>query len=397
VRRLSIVTGGKARVLVLGGFSLFLSAFAGSVLLLALPAVARDFGAGVVQLAQVGALLGLGAIAGLPLSSLADRIGRRPLIALGVAGFSAADLASAFVTGLPALAVARVVAVCFESVVGSVATVLVVEEMPENRRALAVSAVTLAGGMGVGLTTVLYPIVAPNWRLLYLAGSLGLPLALLIWRYLPESSTWHSLPPGGSVALRFRLLAAPPWRARLALLAIASGAGALLFAPAGLFFALFGSRVLGMSPVAISVVVVVAGAAGAGGYVAGGWLGDRLGRRWLAAGLGVATALFAGFAFADGLPGFWLGNVTWSLLASAASPILGAWIAELFPTRARATAVAVATVAASLGGIVGLELVGWLDPALGLGRALLVMAAGAAVGAALLALLPETRGRPLPD
>jgi MFS family permease len=92
-----------------------------------------------------------------------------------------------------------------------------------------------------------------------------------------------------------------------------------------------------------------------------------------------------------------LGNVTWSLLASAASPILGAWIAELFPTRARATAVAVATVAASVGGIVGLELVGWLDPALGLGRALLVMAAGAAVGAALLALLPETRGRPLPD
>jgi hypothetical protein len=54
-------------------------------------------------------------------------------------------------------------------------------------------------------------------------------------------------------------------------------------------------------------------------------------------------------------------------------------------------------VAASLGGIVGLGLVGWLDPALGLGRALLVMAAGAAVGAALLALLPETRGRPLPD
>jgi MFS family permease len=374
VRRLAIVTGGKARVLVLGGFSVFLSAFAGSVLLLALPAVARDFGAGVVELAQVGALLGLGAIAGLPLSALADRVGRRPLIALGVAGFSAADLASAFVSGLPALAVARVVAVCFESVVGSVATVLVVEEMPEHRRALAVSAVTLAGGMGVGLTTVLYPIVAPNWRVLYLAGSLGLPLALLIWRYLPESSAWRSLPPGGSVGLRFRLLAAPPWRARLALLAIASAAGARLFAPAGLFFA-----------------------AGAGGYVAGGWLGDRLGRRWLAAGLSVATALFAGLAFADGLRGFWLGNVTWSLLASAASPILGAWIAELFPTRARATAVAVATVAASLGGIVGLGLVGWLDPALGLGRALLVMAAGAAVGAALLALLPETRGRPLPD
>ena len=131
--------------------------------------------------------------------------------------------------------------------------------------------------------------------------------------------------------------------------------------------------------------------------VEGGTLADRLGRRWLGAVLSMATALFAGLAFGDGLLGFWLGNVTWSLLASAASPILGAWFAELFPTRARATAVAVATVAGSLGGIVGLELVAWLDPSVGLSRALLAMATGGLAGSALLALLPETRGKPLPD
>ena len=53
--------------------------------------------------------------------------------------------------------------------------------------------------------------------------------------------------------------------------------------------------------------------------------------------------------------------------------------------------------AAAMGGIIGLQIVGALSPVLGLGRSLAVLAAAGVLSAALLLLLPETRGRPLPD
>ena len=87
----------------------------------------------------------------------------------------------------------------------------------------------------------------------------------------------------------------------------------------------------------------------------------------------------------------------WSSFASADTPVLGAWSAELFPTRARATAEAMGSVAAAAGSIVGLQAVGALSQSIGLGPAIEVSGVVALAGAALLLLLPETRGAPLPD
>jgi hypothetical protein len=54
-------------------------------------------------------------------------------------------------------------------------------------------------------------------------------------------------------------------------------------------------------------------------------------------------------------------------------------------------------VAAAIGSIVGLQLVGVVAPAVGLGQAIELGGAAAIVGAALLFLLPETKQAPLPD
>jgi hypothetical protein len=51
----------------------------------------------------------------------------------------------------------------------------------------------------------------------------------------------------------------------------------------------------------------------------------------------------------------------------------------------------------ALGGIVGLQLVGRLEPSLGLGPAIVLVSAAAFVGALVLLLLPETGGKPLPE
>jgi MFS family permease len=149
--------------------------------------------------------------------------------------------------------------------------------------------------------------------------------------------------------------------------------------------------------VAISALIVVSGIAGVASYLVGGYLTDRFGRRGPATALTGATAIAASLSFGTGTAGFWIGNVLWSSFASADTPVLGAWSAELFPTRARATAEAMGSVAAAAGSVVGLQAVGALSQSIGLGPAIEVAGVVALAGAALLLLLPETRGAPLPD
>ena len=110
----------QRRTLLWAGLAVVLAAFDGSVLVLALPAVASDFHARTPALSNLGSVLALGALGALPLATLADRFGRRRLIAVGVAGFSVANFASAFAPSLTGLAVLRLVAVCFEVLVGGV-------------------------------------------------------------------------------------------------------------------------------------------------------------------------------------------------------------------------------------------------------------------------------------
>jgi predicted MFS family arabinose efflux permease len=384
----------QRRTLIWAGLAVVLAAFDGSVLVLALPAIASDFNARTPALSNLGSVLALGALGALPLATLADRFGRRRLIAIGVCGFSIANFASAFAPSLTALAIIRMVAVCFEALVGGVATALIVEEAPPGRRGQAVSVLAVLAGVGTGITVVSYPLLAPHWRWLFLAGGAGLLAAPAIWIRLPEGRTWKKVHLSGSA---LRLLFGAPWRRRILILAATTALLAVLLEPAGLLFTVFASQNLHMTPATISVVIVLSGAAGAAAYLAGGYLSDRFGRRAPGFGLTAATAVAAGVSFVTGTPGFVIGNVLWSTFASAATPVFGAWSAELFPTRARATAEATGAVAAAIGSVAGLQAVGLLTPGLGLGRALMLAGLSALAGAFLLLFLPETRQSPLPD
>lgn len=380
--------------LVWAGLAVVLTAFDSSVLVLALPAIANDFHARTPALSNLGSVLAVGALGALPLATLADRFGRRRLIAIGVAGFSVANFASGLAPSLESLAVCRLVAVCFEALVGGVATALVVEEAPPARRGAAVSVLALLAGLGTGITVVSYPILAPHWRWLFLAGGVGLVAAPAIWFKLPEGRAWLGVRVSGSA---LRLLLEPAWRRRVLIIAAVTALLAVLLEPAGLLFTVFASDVLHLSPVAISVLIAVSGVAGAVSYLAGGYLTDRFGRRAPGIVLTAATAIATSLSFVTGTIGFYAGNVLWSAFASASTPVFGAWTAELFPTRARATAESTNAVAAAIGSVAGLQAVGVLSGSIGLGRAIELGGVVALAGAFLLFLLPETKQEPLPE
>jgi MFS family permease len=384
----------QRRTLIWAGLAVVLLGFDGSVLVLTLPAIAADFHAPTRELANLGSVLALGALGALPLATLADRFGRRGLIAAGVAGFSIANFASGLAPSLEWLAALRLIAVCFEALVAGVATALVVEEAPRARRGQAVSVLSLLAGLGAGVSVVSYPLIAPHWRWLFLAGGVGLLLVPAILSRLPEGRMWLGARVSGSA---LRLLLEPAWRSRVAVVAGMTALRAILLGPAGLLFTVYASEVLHLSPGPISVLIVVSAAVGVVAYLAGGYLTDRFGRRGPAIGLTIATALSTTFSFTAGTTGFYAGNVLWSAFSSAATPVFGAWTAELFPTRARATAEATGAVAAAIGSVVGLQAVGVLAQSAGLGEAIVIAGVAMLAGAFLLLLLPETRQAPLPD
>ncbi|TMF21436.1 MAG: MFS transporter [Chloroflexi bacterium] len=380
--------------LVWSGVAVVLSGYQGSILVLALPAIARDYQAGIPALSGLGSILAIGTLGALPLAALADRFGRRRLIAAGVAGFSLVNFASAFAPTLAILAFLKLFAVCFEVLVVGVVTALIVEEAPVESRGKAVSVLSLLLGLGTGITVIAYPLLAPHWRWLYYASAIGLVAAPLIWWLLPEGRTWQSVRVTGSA---LRLLLEPRWRRRVAVLGAMFALLAVLLEPAGLLYTVYASVVLTWSPTFISILVVVSGVVGALAYLAGGYLTDRYGRRGPAIALTIATAAATSLSFATGAVGFFAGNVLWSAFASAATPVFGAWSGELFPTRARATAEAAIALAGAIGSIAGLGLVAALSASASLGGAIELGGAAAVMGALLLFLLPETKQQPLPD
>jgi MFS family permease len=378
------------QTLALSALATFLAGFGGSILFVALPGVGAEFHAGTSQLATFGATLSLGSAIALPLAALADRWRRGPVAAIGIAAFSLAAVASALIGSLGELAAARLVAVCFETLVAAVATAAALESVSPGRRGRAASMLAVSAGAGAVLSVFGYPVVAPHWRLLYLAAAPGLLLAPLALR-LPDRQTSARESEGGGLLLH------PPWRARLTVLALSAVLGSLLYEPANLFAVLFGSRILKLSPTALSAVLVASGIAAACGYVAGGVLSDRFGRRMPGVVLAVVSALLTALAFTGSLPVYVVGNVLWSGSAGAAAPIISAWTAELMPTRARVTALTATGVAGALGGAAGLQLVAGLSPGLGLGGTLWLSGGLAVLGSLALLALPETRGLPLSE
>jgi MFS transporter, SHS family, sialic acid transporter len=373
------------------GIATLLSALDGSVLFLALPAIAAEFHARVPSLANVGSVVALGAVGALPLGLLGDRRGRRLLVSVGTLGFGVADVASSLAPSLATLAALRVVAVVFETAAAESALILVVEEMPARHRGLGAAAMTLAAGLGAGIATVAYPVVAPHWRVLYVAGAAAVPASAAIWWRLPESRLWaetRKLP-----ALAWR----GPWVRRLLILLASALLTAVLYEPAGIFLAYFGSTALRLTPVAISAVIVVASVVGGAAYLGGGWLTDRIGRRLLGAALALLSAATAALTFAGGVSLYWAGSIGTSAAGAAAGPVIGAWMAELLPTRVRVTAETLDVAAGAVGGVAGLQLAAALSGPFGLGHAVALEGAFAVLGALALLLLPETGGQSLPD
>ena len=331
----------------------------------------------------------------LAMTGIADRYGRRRTISVAVLAGCVATVAGSLAPTLPVLAGTQVVARGLATGLSIVIAVVAAEELPARSRAYGVSVLVLAAGIGSGMVVWVLPladVAAWGWRLVYAVPIVFLPAAAWAAIRLPVTRRFAQAVDRGAVP-SWRVLGSDRGlRARLALLA-GSALLLLVFAsPASQFHNQFLRDEQGFSATEISIFTLITSTPIGIGVLAGGILADRIGRRITGAlglGLGVGFGLWSYFASG---PSLWVLSSAGVILGGLATPALGVYGPELFPTRLRSTANGVITATGVVGTVVGLQVVGRLAERWdAFGPALAVTIAGPALLVLLvLFVYPET-------
>ena len=342
-------------------------------------------GLAVIRLAGIGALVA---------AALGDRFGRRTLL-LGLVGFGLAlSTGAAASPGFWVFVAITAAARPLLSGTNALVAVVAAEETTTKDRSKAMALIQAAYALGSGLVAMLHGFASLNFRWIFALSVVPLVLLPLIGRGMEESPLYEDLPPDQRPGVPGSID-----RALIPRLAIITGlafAAALVTGPALTYLFVYGENVLGAAPSFMSTIVLLAGPVGRVGLLLGRWGADHVGRRWTA---GIATLIMiaaGALAYGGTVPMLVAGYLALIAGGGAIGPSGGTLIAEVFPTKARATANGWATAFGVIGAVTGLASFGVLADVFGsFATAAMVLWLPTAPTVLLYALLPETRGREL--
>jgi MFS family permease len=319
--------------------------------------------------------------AGLVLGNMADRRSRPRVVALGLLVWSAMTAASGLARSFWQLGLARIFVAVGEASLTPAAVAMIGDLFPPRQRSLASGLYYLGIPIGAGLSLVvanlLWPIPWIGWRGCFLAlGFVGLAMVvvLLLVKDPPRGGmdgfpvSVARQPAGAPLPVVVRAFRAAP---ALGLTMVGAflvniSVGTTWLDPSWLYEERGFARA--SSPIFLGICLIIGGSAG---NVLGGWLGDRLGRRWkggrLLALVLLQLAVVPFLAVFRFLPGDWRGSLALCCCVGSIQitfmygPVL-ATIQELAPLRLRATMVAILLIGlnilgASLGAVIAAALV----------------------------------------
>ena len=355
--------------------------------------------------AMVGALLAVGlvagAIGGVAFGPIADRIGRVRALTLSILLYSLATAGLATSVALWQLVAWRVLVGLGMGGEWSCGSVLVAETWPAEHRGKAMGIMQSGWAIGALIAASLSALMLARygWRVLFLVGALPAVAAFFIRRGVEEPTVWREREKTKSDW--FEMFSPPFVRRTLTATAVAASVllaywGVTSWLPAFLATPLAeGGAGLTVTKSAAWLIVLQVGAFF--GYLSFGWFADRIGRRpAFTVFMIAATALVPLFAFYARTP---VSLLTIGILVGffmhGYFSMFGAMLAELFPTRIRASAQGFCYNSGRLLSAAAPYGIGAFAQRYGFASVIAVAALFFALGGGLVWLLPETKGAEL--
>jgi len=342
-----------------------------------------------------------GAIGGISFGRIADAIGRVRAMTITILIYSLATAGLATSQTLWQLIMWRTLVGFGMGGEWSCGSVLVAETWPAEHRAKAMGIMQSGWAIGALIAAALSALILGNygWRVLFLVGALPAVAAFIIRRNVEEPPLWKQRKQEPS---RWSEMFSPAFVRRTIIATMLSSSvliaywGVITWLPAFLATPIAkGGAGLTITKSAAWLITLQIGAFA--GYVSFGWFADKFGRRAAFTFFMIAATIVVPlFAFEA------RSNLTLLVICPLVGyfshgyySVFGAMLAELFPTRFRASAQGFCYNAGRLASAAAPLAIGAAAQKHGLGLAIAVDAMFFAVGAVLIWMLPETKGAEL--
>jgi MFS family permease len=373
-----------------------------------IPALITTWGITRGQAGVLGtAALLVSAVGGWLAGWIADRAGRVRTLQIAILWFAVFTFLSGLAQNYQQLFAARALLGLGFGGEWAAGAVLLGESIRAEHRGKALGAMQSGWAVGWGMATILYAVfftflpAQTAWRVLFMVGIAPAVLVFFVRRYVEEPPVY--LESRAKLAARgdrpsFLEIFKPPLL-RITLIGGLMGTGAQ-----GGYYAVmtwlpdFLRNERGLSVLGSTGYLAVPITGAFCGYLTGGFLSDRIGRRMqflvFAIGAGIVAFTYTSISFGNTamlVLGFPLG-----FFASGVFSAMGAFYTEHFPTRVRGVGQGFAYNLGRATGALFPTLVGYLAATMPLGRAIGIFAAVAYATMAIAAfLLPETKGKVL--
>ncbi len=354
------------RVFAIAATAGFFDNYDRALLSLALKQIQKGLGIAEARLGATLSTIRLGYILSLAVTPFADVFGRRRLLLYTIFGYTTFTALSALAPGPATFVIFQILARAFAGAEGTVALVILTEEVDAGVRGWAIGYLGALTACGYGLAAAVFGLVNVipyGWRGLYALALIPLIVIIPLRRALPESRRFERERATGQrpgnifqpIAALFR-----SYPKRLSMMVTVAFFGNMGGNASGIFLPKYLQEAHHWSPANVSALFICGGAFGILGNIVAGRLSDRFGRRRMGGLFMFLAAIFALWIFTA--PGWsvvpaWIMQVFFD---TASGTIMGAYSAELFPTSHRSTAGSTLAVAGTTGGALGLLLEGVL-------------------------------------